>query len=441
MIKSIKTILILALFLLPFGIGKFHTPVAEANTTMCFVEGEVAEGFQYASTVVEVHQGLKKNGTAVNPGRSIPTQGLAFEAAQNESSFFSLGFNGSIIVEFTNPIFNGSGNDLKLTEDTWGVYPLERADVFVSQDNITWYFLGIANNTNHINIHTVSEFDLGILTWAKYVKIVDTTDPAPLPADSDGYDLNAVEALYSGVLCNPSITIDKEADLLLPYEVYVGENVTYAYEITNNGNVPLIINSLTDDKCGTPTFISGDNGNNLLDVNEIWSYQCSMELTQTTENIATVTAHDDFGTQVSASDSVTVAVKGPKCTLTQGYWKTHSTNGPAPVDPDWNGLENTTFYSSGQTYYQVLWTAPHGNAYYQLAHQFIATTLNGLTSEIYSTWEAANNLLIANPPENLVIPKGKPSEAYKNLRQQFITLAGELGAYNEGLTGPGHCSE
>jgi hypothetical protein len=27
------------------------------------------------------------------------------------------------------------------------------------------------------------------------------------------------------------------------------------------------------------------------------------------------------------------------------------------------------------------------------------------------------------------------------LRQQFISLAGVLGAYNEGITGPGHCED
>jgi hypothetical protein len=32
-----------------------------------------------------------------------------------------------------------------------------------------------------------------------YVKIIDVTNPAPLPGNADGYDLNAVEALYYAV--------------------------------------------------------------------------------------------------------------------------------------------------------------------------------------------------------------------------------------------------
>ena len=60
------------------------------------------------------------------------------------------------------------------------------------------------------------------------------------------------------------------------------------------------------------------------------------------------------------------------CTLTSGYWKTHSEFGPAPYNDTWAQLPNgasTTFFLSGKTYYQVLWTpAFMGNSYYILAH-------------------------------------------------------------------------
>ena len=80
------------------------------------------------------------------------------------------------------------------------------------------------------------------------------------------------------------------------------------------------------------------------------------------------------------------------CTLTLGYWKTHNLLfwGGAPDDDAWfligdadgdGTLEGSgeDFYNSGQTWFEVLWTAPQGgNAYYQLAHQWIAATLNTL---------------------------------------------------------------
>jgi hypothetical protein len=149
----------------------------------------------YASSIVDYDQGLKKSGAPVDAIRSDPENGLYFEDGQDPSNFFSLGFNGWIILEWDCPIVNGDGNDVKVWEDTWGSYPLETAEVYASQDGNTWYDLGQADNTDNVDIHTVSYFDLGDLEWAKYIKVVDTTNPAVHGSTADGYDLNAVEAL------------------------------------------------------------------------------------------------------------------------------------------------------------------------------------------------------------------------------------------------------
>ncbi len=150
----------------------------------------------YASAVFSSSQELRKDGSSVLPVRSVPEQGLVFESGQNQSNFFSLGFGGEIVVEFACPIQNGEGNDVKVIEDTWGSYPLETANVFASQDGENWTFLGEADNTNNVGIHTISEFDLGALASATYIKVVDTSNPADHNNAADGYDLNAVEALH-----------------------------------------------------------------------------------------------------------------------------------------------------------------------------------------------------------------------------------------------------
>jgi len=151
----------------------------------------------YASTVVDYLQGKKKDGTPVRTERSTPAQGLVYEEAASESSFFSIGFGGWIIVSFDCPIRNGDGNDVKIIEDTWGGYPLEKAEIYASQDGVSWTLLGVADNTNYLGIHTISEFDLGALQWAKYIKVVDTTDPTPHGNEADGFDLNAVVSLQN----------------------------------------------------------------------------------------------------------------------------------------------------------------------------------------------------------------------------------------------------
>lgn len=55
---------------------------------------------------------------------------------------------------------------------------------------------------------------------------------------------------------------------------------------------------------------------------------------------------------------------------TPGYWKNHPEEWPEPYSPD------DIFYLSGKTWLQVLWQEPRGDAYYILAHQFIAAVLN-----------------------------------------------------------------
>jgi len=169
--------------------------------------------------VLSYLQGKRWDGTAVRAQRSVPNQALWYEAAAFESSFFSLGFGntttgaGWMILEFTYPVVDDSGNDVKVIEDTWGgPYPIEKADISVSQDGINWTFLGVADNSNFVGIHTITEFDLATtgLSWAKYFKVVDTTDKGGFDcyvkggcggysahgSDTvDGFDLNAIVAV------------------------------------------------------------------------------------------------------------------------------------------------------------------------------------------------------------------------------------------------------
>jgi hypothetical protein len=166
---------------------------------------------------------------------------------------------------------------------------------------------------------------------------------------------------------------------------------------------------------------------------------------QNVDNTASFVAND---TGAEGEDSWTVLVHvicDPGCTLTPGYWKTHSRKGPAPYDDTWALLgpaqENTVFFLSGQTYYKVLWQAPKGNAYYILAHAWIATTLNGLNGasmpvEVQQAWEEATTLFQTWKPAQIAAQKGSQQP-----RKRMLELAGLLDMYNNGLLGPGHCSE
>lgn len=186
-------------------------------------------------------------------------------------------------------------------------------------------------------------------------------------------------------------------------------------------------------------------------------------------NIADFLTNDNAETDTSEWDiDITVnCVQG--CTLTQGYWKTHSESGPAPYDDNWQNIfgtiyddgdgdneeENEEFYKSAQTWYEVFWTPPKGgNAYYQLAHQYMAAVLNTLNlasapSEVEDAIAESHTLFETFAPDELVgyavNKKGKTTgkktilepEAWDDMKEYASLLA----SYNEGDIGPGHCDE
>ena len=150
--------------------------------------------------------------------------------------------------------------------------------------------------------------------------------------------------------------------------------------------------------------------------------------------------------------------------MTHGYWKTHSSHGPAPYDEEgWGNLGDVDgdgfleeadedFFDSGLTWYEVFWTSPKkGNAYFILAHQYMAAILNQLNGAGSPAGLAAN---LANAetlldyydeaPFNNDIPKNADNLLVIGTkdRAEAITIAGFLAAYNEGsLPGTSHCGE
>lgn len=167
---------------------------------------------QWASGVVSTNQGKRKNGTAVLPDRSNPTfalgpantAGTPFDNPVPANSFFALGFSsttqvnspgGSITLSFTNFIVNVPGPDITVFEVTGGtVYPDETVDIEASKDGVSWTLLAS-------NAIRDEDIDLGVLDWAKFVRITDTSNRAIFEPTADAFDLDAVRATSREVLC------------------------------------------------------------------------------------------------------------------------------------------------------------------------------------------------------------------------------------------------
>jgi hypothetical protein len=125
------------------------------------------------------------------------------------------------------------------------------------------------------------------------------------------------------------------------------------------------------------------------------------------------------------------------CTLTQGYWKNHEESWTGSTMPE-------NMFNATQTYLQVLNTPPAGgNAYYILAHQYIAALLNvevgGVVLANYPNVETAfNNAVELFDGDDIgdINPDDTFSDADK---QMYVELATVLDKFNNGLEGPGHC--
>lgn len=171
--------------------------------------------------------------------------------------------------------------------------------------------------------------------------------------------------------------------------------------------------------------------------------------THTFTNVAAFTTND---TGQTGSDTSTVVfdvkcvVKGG-CTLTQGYWKTHSEHGPAPYDDTWGQLPDgadTEFFDTNTSWYDLFWTAPKGgNAFIQLAHQWMAARLNqrnGASTPLAVQIALAQAVTYFEKYDNAgTVPAANAIS--KADREQMVKLAGIIAAYNEGTTGPGHCDD
>jgi hypothetical protein len=150
----------------------------------------------------------------------------------------------------------------------------------------------------------------------------------------------------------------------------------------------------------------------------------------------------DSGETGSDSWDVNVSIPcGCSCTLTQGYWKTHSEYGPAPYDDTWALLSDgadTLFFKSGISWYDQFWTAPAGDFYFNLAHQYAAAKLNLLNG---SMAPSAVKMAMKNA-ETLFNAQGSGDTTLTSAEKKTAgRLMTTLANYNEGVTGPGHCDE
>jgi hypothetical protein len=156
---------------------------------------------------------------------------------------------------------------------------------------------------------------------------------------------------------------------------------------------------------------------------------------------------DTTDTHATGSDQWTVMVSVVQCvhgcTYTQGYYKNHHDH-PAwdLITPD--GGDSDFFINHWQSWFEVLDTNPGGGqfpskqAYYILAHQYIAAKLNILKGAS-STPDVDAAITWAESFFNTYTQYSTIPQAVRN--QAKDVYAPLLDDYNNGLIGPGHCGD
>jgi hypothetical protein len=245
------------------------------------------------------------------------------------------------------------------------------------------------------------------------------------------------------------------------YSGTVGPDVSVRVQVDegNNGSEEHDFNvSVGDGECVWVWSTGGNLGTvDLVTVTETGpaGYTVSLVKTTLTDGVPTVgasvasnttsqTITNPGGTGV---DGVVVTFTNTEiptggCTLTQGYWKTHSAAGPAPFDDGWLEIgplgAGETFFTSGMTWLQIFNTPPSGgNTYLQLAHQYMAAKLNiengASSTTAVDAAIAGAEAYFAGKAAGVIT---ETSNAQKAINRGW---ASTLAQYNEGAIGPGHC--
>jgi hypothetical protein len=174
-------------------------------------------------------------------------------------NFVSLGFGGEITLKFGSPIKNGEGADVRVVESTFGNigcnrYP-ETIRAFASQDGCNFVFIGEGCQD--------TDFDLGMLAWAQYIKLVDVS---PLDQayqgtpNGDAYDVD-------GILC---LNGYEENAVLAEIPVGASQVITYEPGARKNGTPVTAARTNPANALGAPqgtdviNFVSLGFGGNLV---------------------------------------------------------------------------------------------------------------------------------------------------------------------------------
>jgi hypothetical protein len=269
---------------------------------------------------------------------------------------------------------------------------------------------------------------------------------------------------------------DLECEVTFPHTLAAGGSFECTFEVLHDqdgSNTATAISGTSGVGNGsyTANFAFGDPANTYLDCVDVSDTMvgttvqgeiCASQLFEYTievgpyglpcglfsvDNTAIVSSEGEELDASSVSIPVTVAGEGCEpeyCTLSQGYWRTHSAAGPAPYDAGWEALPGglghmTLFFATGKTWLEVFNTPVRGAAGIALAYQYMAAKLNILNAggaiipgDVEDAIDAAEAWFTGKTWDQVTARQSKAVSDMLN------ALAATLDDFN---TGEAHCSE
>jgi hypothetical protein len=195
---------VIVLGVFAFGLSKSSSTGAFINAVVTAFSNQIGlglltsctQGEKWAFEVIDSNQGtLKNNNPITDSARTNPDNTLNI----NDSSFFSLGKNGSLTVAFEFSVDDGAGTDLVIRETTFGdrmTYPEEKATLEVSQDGTHWVTIPVALTSKATNGENQVDISVTGLSWVKYLRLTDMTDFGPHASTADGFEVESIQALH-----------------------------------------------------------------------------------------------------------------------------------------------------------------------------------------------------------------------------------------------------
>jgi len=227
-------------------------------------------------------------------------------------------------------------------------------------------------------------------------QVPDVENEATATAEYYGSEVSDTDT-WSVDIFHPSIEVTKSGPEGGWFQSVEAE---YDYDVHNSGDCSLTSVSVTDDLAGTATYVSGDDGNDMLDPCEHWYYEasalleCECETITCFTNKATAEGTDTQAMTVTDSACWTVLVFQwqPRTIGYWGNWDNHYTGVQFEAlletavanSPNIEALEAGNWYGEGNVHDFLLGKPPFkkkevgGGAYarFTMEKQFLATWLN-----------------------------------------------------------------